>query len=83
MIRLRYLILTYLVIAIASGYLLDSALGLSVGEIERKSQPFTNHSNMLAISVLLSKDVPPEILNVTPLEEGRVSVVQPGNIRLS
>lgn len=83
MLPLRYQVLGHLLVGLLVGYLLNLALTPVESEIERKSRPFTTQSGMLAVSLLLHRDAPPEIVAVQPLAEGRVSVTQPGDYALS
>lgn len=83
MLPLRYQILGHLLVGLLVGYLLNLALAPVETEIERKSRPFTTQSGMLAVSLVLHRDAPPEIVAVQPLAEGRVSVAQPGDYTLS
>lgn len=83
MLPLRYQLLGHLLIGLLVGALLNFALGPSVPEVERKSQPFTTQADMLAVTVLLHRNSAPEIIQVQPLPEGRVSVTPPGDYILA
>lgn len=83
MLPLRYQILGHFLVGLLVGYLLNLALTPVESEIEKKSEPFTTQSEMLAVSFVLHRDAPPEITDVQLLAEARVSVTQPGDYALS
>ena len=79
MLPFRCQILEHLLAALLAGFLLSIAFGHSASEIESKSARFTTQSGMLVVTFELHRQAPPKILDVQPLEKGRVSVVQPGD----
>lgn len=83
MLPFRYQLLGHLVIGLLAGALLNSALDPSMPEIERKSRPFTTQSDMLAVTILLHRNAVPEVIQVQPLSEGRVTVTPPGEYSLA
>jgi hypothetical protein len=83
MLPLRYQLVGHLLVGLLVGYLLRLALTPAGSEIERKSEPFTTQSGMLAVTLVLHRDAPPEIVEVRPLAQGRISVAQPGEYTLA
>src|SRR3990172_4858401 len=82
MMPLRYQILGHLLVGLLVGYLLNLAMTPPVPEIERKSEPFVTQRDMLAVTVTLHRSAAPEITDVQLLEQGRVSIMQPGDYAL-
>jgi hypothetical protein len=85
MIPFRYQLLGHLVIALLLSLLLNVALQPTGGapDIGRKATPFTTQADMLAVTVAVYPEAPPQILDVQPLETGRLSVTQPGPYALT
>ena len=79
----RYQLLGHLIAALVVSLLLTLALAPAETEPEGRSAPFTTQSDMLTVTVAVYPDAPPEILGVQPLNEGRISVTQPGDYTLS
>lgn len=83
LLSFRYQLLGHLIIGLAVSLLLTLALAPLEPELEGRSAPFITQSNMLAVTVVVYPDAPPEIQHVQPLAEGRISVTQPGGYTLS
>jgi hypothetical protein len=83
MIPFRYQIFGNLIVALAISFLLRYAFQSGEGEIERKAEPFTTQPGMLMVRLRLHKSAPPEILELQILEQGRVSVVFPGEYTIT
>ena len=74
----RIQIAGHLITGLLLAFLLNLALTPAELSVEQKKQPFTTQNNMLAVTVLLHKSAPPEIIGIQALDKGRISVVQPG-----
>lgn len=85
MLPFRYQILGHLSVGLLLAVLLNMALRPAVGipDIVQKATPFTTHAGMLAVTVAVYEDAPPQILEVQPLAAGRTSVTQPGAYTLA
>jgi len=79
----RYQFLGHLIVALALSLLLAQILAPLNPQPGDKLAPFTTRSEMLAVTVAVYPEAPPEILAVQPLDEGRLSVTQPGEYTLS
>lgn len=85
MLPFRYQLLGHLSVALLLAVLLKIALqpAASTPDIVQKATPFTTQAGMLAVTVAVYQDAPPQILEVQPLAAGRVSVTQPGPYTLA
>lgn len=86
MIPFRYQLLGHIVVALLLAGLLKLALAPSAPPpttIERKATPFTTQSGMLAVTVAVHRDAPPQILEVQPLAQGRLSTATGGPYQLA
>ncbi len=78
MLSLRSQLSGHLLVTAFVTLLLKLALGMPISEVERKATPFTTQQGMLAVTLVLHQEAPPEVISVQPLEAGRLSVAQPG-----
>lgn len=86
MIPLRIQMALAVLLGLATGLLLDPR---SLAEqlpapapTAGAPRPLVTHSNMLMVTALLRREGPPEILRLTPLERGRLSLTTPGDSTL-
>ena len=79
----RYQLLGHLTAGLVLSLLLTLALGPFDAKPAGKSAPFITHAGMLAVTVAVYPEAPPEIIAVRPLAEGRVTETQPGDHTLS
>jgi hypothetical protein len=63
-----------LLVGLLAGGLIRLASWQTPASLERKAEPFVTQRGMLAVSVRVSKDGPPEILGVQALPAGRASI---------
>jgi hypothetical protein len=82
MLPFRYQLLGHFALTFCLAVSLSFAIGGERPTAADKSRPYVTHPDMLAVTVLARRDGPPEILEVRPLAEGRVSVAQPGDYML-
>ncbi len=74
-------ILLSVIIALLAGYLLDGAqiiAGMPVQVLPSTQQPFETTSGLLSVSLRFHRSAAPEILQVTSLDQGRLTVTQGG-----
>lgn len=85
MLPFRHQILGHLIVALLLALLLNMALS-PAGErpdTEQTPAPFTTQAEMMAVTVAVYQDRPPQILDVQALDAGRVTVTQPGPYTLT
>lgn len=83
MLPWRYQILGHLLAGLLIGSLLALGLQAAPAATAERARPFVTHADMLAVTVLLRRDAPPEVLAVTPLAAGRISAAAPGDYQLT
>ena len=69
-------------IVLLAGFL-NLALVAAAAESGRKIEPFTTRTGLLAVTVVVHRNAPPEITTVEPLSAGRLSVTQAGEYTLT
>lgn len=82
MLPFRYQLIGHLCVGVVVGFLLSLTFIPVKAEIQQKTTPFVTQENMLAVSILIHKNSPPEIVKVQSLTQGRISIVQPGDYTL-
>lgn len=85
MLPFRYQLLGHLSVALLLAVLLNVALQPvdSAPDNQQRATPFTTQADMLAVTVAVYQDAPPQILEVQPLAAGRISITQPGPYALA
>lgn len=83
MLPFRIQLFGHLAVTLLLAILLNFGLQPGPSELEQKSTPFTTQAEMLAVTAVLFPDKPPQISEVQYLEEGRLSLAQPGSYAIA
>ena len=83
MMPFRFQLMGSLACGILVGLLLTYAVGLAGGDMSERTQPFITQSDMLMVTILFFDDAAPEVVEIVPLDKGRITVTPAGPYSLS
>lgn len=77
----RYILTGHILIGLLMGFILN--LGIHPQDDNQRQRPFTTQDKMLAVTIRFKKDAPPEVVKTLNLEQGRITIMQPGDCTLT